>query len=224
MNDNNRASSTFSSFLQGTMRFGVPNRLRCDHGGENRLVARYMIIRRGIGRRAVLTGRSVHNQRIERLWVDVFARCLNVYYNLFQIMETQHVLDPDNGIHLFALQYVYLSRIQRDLSTFANAWNHHNMDNLNGRTPLQVWTMDLARRRRNPAINPGVEHDNQHIFNLRERAQMQSRFTMPSRNINLDNHTSQVLRDTIDPNRQSASRGVDIYRDVINFLINHQVQ
>lgn len=66
--DNNRSSTVLSFFTKGASEFGgLPSRVRCDKGSENRLVALHMLSHRGIDRGSVLVGRSVHNQRIERL-------------------------------------------------------------------------------------------------------------------------------------------------------------
>ncbi len=72
-------------------------------GGENVDLAHFMVLLRGEGRGSHLTGRSVHNQRIEHLWRDVFADCLSLFYHLFYFMESRGILDCEKPQHLYAL-------------------------------------------------------------------------------------------------------------------------
>ena len=57
----------------------------------------------------VITGSSTHNERIERLWRDVF-RCVERFYDIFYSLE-EAALDPLNETDIFCLQYVFLPRI-----------------------------------------------------------------------------------------------------------------
>ena len=72
-----------NSFLKGVEEYGLPRRVRSDKGLENVLVADYMIEKRGDNRGSMLTGKSTHNQRIERLWRDVFTGVLSYFYDIF---------------------------------------------------------------------------------------------------------------------------------------------
>lgn len=49
----------------------------------------------------MITGKSVHNQRIERLGRDVYAEVLSYYYDLFYYMEDIGILDPLDELNIY---------------------------------------------------------------------------------------------------------------------------
>ena len=106
--NNNRAQTVLQYFHQAVTMLELPSRVRCDYGVENVDVGMYMLRNRGTGRGSVITGSSVHNQRVERMWRDVRRIVIRNYQNLFHYMEDAHLLDSLNEIHLVALHHVFM--------------------------------------------------------------------------------------------------------------------
>ena len=92
---NNCASTVTDLFCHATTLFGIPSRVRSDRGGENVGVCEFMIQNRGLDRGSHIAGSSVRNQRIERLWRDVFRCVCSTFYSLFYYFEEVGLLDPD---------------------------------------------------------------------------------------------------------------------------------
>ncbi|XP_071488102.1 uncharacterized protein [Diadema antillarum] len=135
----NNARTVLDLFLEATKTYSMPARVRSDHGHENILVALFMNLTFGTNRGSHITGESVHNIRIERLWRDVFKDVIQVFYKEFYELEDEGVLDPSDDIHRYSLHEVYLESINQRLSTFQQAWNHHRVRTEGNRTPEQIW-------------------------------------------------------------------------------------
>lgn len=145
VNADNRASSVLDVFLEGVSRSGLPHRVRGDFGGENEAVADLM---RHIypDDNRFLFGPSVHNQRIERMWRDVREKVIGPYKEVFIALENDSLLNQLDVVDLFCLQYVFLPRIQRKLDLFTESWNNHSLRTARGKTPNQLWLVDMCRQ------------------------------------------------------------------------------
>ncbi len=141
----NKKETVLNLFVQATVHYGLPSRTRSDHGGENFYVALFMELIQGTDRSSHITGESKHNQRIERLWVDVFTQVISYFYKTFYELEDKDRLDPANSVHIFALQEVFLPEINRRLKIFQKAWNSHSLRTANHQSPEQMWIAGMLR-------------------------------------------------------------------------------
>ena len=75
----------------------------------------------------ILSSRSVHNIRIERLWVDLTANVGAKWKQFFQDLEAYDNLDPGIDTHIWLLHHLFLAEINRDIDEWVGAWNNHVM-------------------------------------------------------------------------------------------------
>jgi len=143
--NNKRPETVGRMWQKGCDKHGWPRRARWDKGREGK-VAIYLQLRRWRDKRnregTVITGRSVHNTRIEGMW-RVMSPVVHYWRNFFMAQmckervwgadtgvrgQRRRVLcDTANKLHLFALQTVTMPLIQRDMDQWSRAWDCHSI-------------------------------------------------------------------------------------------------
>ena len=208
--------------MNAVQQFDLPSRVRCDHGGENQQVALHMIRHRGLERRSIIVGSSVHNQCIERMWRDMH-RCVTIlFYRLFYFMEHHNLLDPNNQLHLFAIHYVYVKRINRALEEFRQGWNRHSLRTEHYLSPSQLFISGALRLRTSglPALDffedvlsdYGMDEDGLAV------SADGSGVEIPPIRVQLSAELITQLDNTVDPLHDDGNFGISLYEQALRLI------
>ena len=135
--DNNYAATSLEVFCEGLEKFGLPDSVRTDHGGENIDIWRYMIASHNDDISCVITGSSTHNTRVERLWRDVHRSVVLTFADMFRSVEAEGYLDPLNEVDMFCLHFIFLPRINLCLQEFQESWNNNALSTEGNMSPYQ---------------------------------------------------------------------------------------
>jgi hypothetical protein len=172
----------------------------------------------------MITGASIHNQRIERLWRDVHQSVTILYYRLFYFLESQQLLDPLNEIHLYALQYVYLPRIGHALDIFREGWNHHSIRTENNLTPHQLYAQGALSMHSSglSALDFLDEVDDMYgVDDVEASVSGPETVTVPESILTVSDAVLQELAQRVSPLSASDNYGIDMYQEAVDILTQH---
>ena len=226
-NTNNLAETVLCLFLNAIAFEGGlwPSRIRVDYGVENVMVCDAMIEKRGPGRGSYIAGSSTRNQRIERLWRDVFRCVAVIFYYSFYGMEQSGMLDIEDPVCMFALHLALLPRINFALNEFKESYNNHRLRTERNWTPNQIWINGILNSD-NPLANDLLDDAVEDIDFYGMDQEVNSCFEDSPNDVVVSpdpvfmgDEIAQFVNQTIDVNRDSTQMGIDIYEEVLQQVI-----
>ena len=166
---------------------------------------------RGQNRGSYIAGRSVHSTRIERLWRDVSTAVSSNFIAVFEEMEQQGILAPQNESDLFCLHYVFLPRINSSLKSFQLAWNHHPLSTEQNHSPMQLYTQG--------AIGNELFEDLQ-FYGIDHEEPLQEdetdEVTVPA---TISQRSLEYLLNTVNPLQECSDNGIQLYVSTVSALM-----
>ena len=132
-----------------------------------------------------------------------------LYKDVFDFLENNELLDSLNEVHLLALHYVYLPRINLSLVEFQRQWNHHGIRTANHQTPLTLRHANIQSGSDVPTnVNKtsyGIDFGGPFPEIITD-----NNVVVPVSDIELTEDQFHFLQQNVDPLQEDGSNGIDL--------------
>lgn len=226
-NTNNQADTVLHLFLEATSVHQWPSRIRVDRGVENVSICDAMVAARGAGRGSYIAGPSTRNQRIERLWRDVFRCVCYIFYYVFYGMEQSQILDVENNVQMWVLQKIFLPRINQSLYEFMSAFNEHKIRTAGYQSPNQMWLAGMLNPL-NPLSHENLDDGPEDLTVYGEDPEGPSPFEDTNNNVVVSEASipnselmSESILQNVNPLAESTEMGIDLYLRALTIAEEH---
>ena len=142
------------------------------------------------------------------------------------LLEQNGLLDPLNELHLFALHYVFIPRINYALQAFQSGWNNHGIRMEQQQTPNQLFVRGCLQLQNSgltamdlfDAVDNSYGLDDNEM-NLASAPNDENSVTVPPSRFALSQQQRSVLQEAgIDPLSESNNYGIELYEAIIALL------
>ena len=215
--DNNRASTVLGAYTEAVRNHGLPCKVRSDLGGENVAVWQYMV-EQHMSESAVVTGSSTNNERVERLWRDVFRCIISLFYETFRSLEDEGKLDHLNEVDMYCLHFIFLPRINHALKEFVSSWNNHRISTEHNKTPNQLFVEGFMAQDNQGFVVPSPSNSTDNSQTSHPHAEEAPK--VPRIKFEPCNILSQQLA-AVNPFAPTTNYGIDLYLTLVNTVGRH---
>ena len=130
-------------------------------------------------------------------------------------MGHHDLLDPLNEEHMYALQYVFIPRINKALSEFVKGWNHHPIQTAHNKSPHQLFTAGALLLQHSGLTALDFFHTVDDTYGIDVDGPVPSDggdVVVPEVSFHLNREDLVGLQQVVDPLATSEEYGIDLYQ------------
>jgi hypothetical protein len=134
------------------------------------------------------------------------------------------LLYVDNEDHMWALNFIYESRINRSLEEFQNQWNNHGLRTEGHSTPTQIFVRDTLGKC-NTSLTAISDIMNTRRLgeggDIPEIPPINPAIAVPGIRCPLSENNLQLLRLQVDPLADDGAMGMEAYKTTLRFIVDN---